>query len=34
MGLFSRILYQSQGAKTAKKAFINKKILSYIIDEV
>ena len=32
MGLFLRITYQSQGGRTVEKAFINRKVLSYIID--
>ena len=32
MGLFLRITYQSQGGRTPEKAFINRKVLSYIID--
>ena len=32
MGLFLRITYQSQGGRTAEKAFINRKVLGYIID--
>ena len=31
MGLFLRITYQSQGGRTVEKAFINRKVLSYII---
>jgi hypothetical protein len=32
MGIFLKITYQSQGGKTAEKAIVNQKILSYIID--
>ena len=32
MGIFLKITYQSQGGKTAEKAFTNQKVLSYIID--
>lgn len=32
MGIFLQITYQSQGGKTAEKAFINQKVLDYIID--
>ena len=32
MGLFLRITYQSQGGRTVEKAFINRKVLGYIID--
>lgn len=34
MGIFLQITYQSQGGKTAEKAFINQKVLDYIIDSL
>jgi hypothetical protein len=34
MGIFFKITYQSQGGKTAEKAIVNQKILSYIIDSL
>lgn len=32
MGIFLKITYDSQGGKTAEKAFTNQKVLDYIID--
>ena len=32
MGIFLKITYESQGGKTAKKAFTNQKVLACIID--
>ena len=32
MGIFLKITYESQGGKTAEKAFTNQKVLDYIID--